>query len=56
MTKPQPITIHTQTIILKRDGQNNENTTQYTNKNVCGGCTERTLVVSFLIPLFNYKV
>lgn len=23
MTKPQPITIHTQTIILTRDGQNN---------------------------------
>jgi len=30
----------------------NGNTRQYRNKTVCVGCTERTLVVSFIILLF----
>jgi len=38
------------------DGQNNGNTRQYRNKIVSVGCTERTLVVSFVILLFVYAV
>ena len=30
----------------------NGNTRQYRNKNVCAGCTERILVVSFVAVLF----
>jgi hypothetical protein len=44
------------TLPLTEDGQNNGNTTQYRNKTVCVGCTERTLVVSFDILLFVYAV
>ena len=40
----------------KGDGQNNGNTGQYQNKTVCVGCTEITLVVSFVILLFVYTV
>ena len=39
-----------------REGQNNVNTTQYRNKAVCVGCTERTLVLYFVIILFVYAV
>ena len=35
-----------------RDGQNTGNTRHYRNKIVCVGCTERILVVSFVILLF----
>jgi hypothetical protein len=38
------------------DGQTNANTRQYRNKIVCVGCTERTIVVSFVILLFVYAV
>jgi len=30
--------------------------TQYTNKTVCLDCTERTLVIPFITPLFVYTV
>ena len=39
-----------------RDGQNNGNIRQYRNQTVCVGCTERTLVVSFIIILFDISV
>ena len=39
-----------------REGQNNGKTTQYRNKAVCVGCTERTLVLYFVILLFVYAV
>ena len=35
-----------------RGWTDNGNTRQYGNKTVCVGCTERTLVVSFVILLF----
>jgi len=38
------------------DGQNNGNPGQYSNKTVCAGCTERTLIVSFDILLFVYAL
>ena len=38
------------------DGQNNGKTRQCKYKIVCVGCTERTLVVSFVIVLFVYAV
>jgi len=38
------------------DGQNNGNTSQYGNKTVCVGCTERILVVYFVVPLSLYTV
>jgi len=39
-------------LISTEDGQIMETTRQYRNKTVCVGCTERTLVVSFVILLF----
>jgi len=38
------------------DGQNNGNTRPCRNKEVSVDCTERTLVVSFVILLFVYAV
>jgi len=39
-------------ININRGWTNNGNTTKCRNKTVCVGCTERTLVVSFIILLF----
>ena len=39
-------------INIYRGWTNNGNTRQYRNKTVCVGCTERKLVVSFIILLF----
>ena len=39
-------------INIYRRWTNNGNTRQYRNKTICVGCTERTLVVSFIILLF----
>ena len=38
-------------INIYRGWTNNGNTRQYWNKTVCDGCTERTLVISFIILL-----
>jgi hypothetical protein len=38
------------------DGQYNGHTRHYRYKTVYVGCNERTLVVSFIIPLFVYTV
>ena len=39
-------------ITIYRGWTNNGNTRQYRNKTVCVGCTERTVVLSFIIILF----
>jgi hypothetical protein len=40
--------MHIVELISTGDGQITLNTKQYRNKTVCVGCTERTLVVSFV--------
>ena len=44
--------MHIVELISTEDGQIMLNTRQYRNETVCVGCTERTLVVSFVTILF----